>query len=115
MTDAPCPCLDHGPQVPDIADERDIGTDATDGRHADVTVLQCARCDQLWLRYLREEEFRTAASRWALVPIDAAVAATITVADAAAFIAAAPWRLVGGSYSGGVVKRIDQPGSPARH
>ena len=65
MTDHPdCRCLAEAPTHPDAVEERVIGTDPSHGRFAAVTLVRCARCNRLWLRYAVEYEHLTAAGRW---------------------------------------------------
>jgi hypothetical protein len=103
---AECPCLERGPRHPDIIRERDLGRDDTEGRFADVDVIRCARCRQLWLRYQYEIEAFTASGRWYEAVIDEAAAAAMTTEDAYGFIKAAPWRIVGGSFYGHSARRV---------
>ena len=98
MTD--CACLTAGPRWPDVIDERHIGWDKTDGRFADVTIRRCSRCRRLWLKYLVEREFYTAAGRFAEAPISEADAATMTPEDAPAFLDSAEFYIYGGSHFG---------------
>jgi hypothetical protein len=109
-----CPCLTHGPRVLDIADERYIDRDDTDGRFADLSFQLCARCGRGWINYLVEREDLTAAGRWVAALIDPDTAMIISAGEAAEYIGNAPWRRTGGSAFGGVVRRIDGPGWPAR-
>lgn len=99
-TRAGCGCLASGPVGAELV--RDVGSDPTNGRYADVTVHRCASCGQTWLRYQVEWEGFSGSGRWAKAPITEAAAGTIRAEEAAAYIDAAPWHLRGGSYwSGG--------------
>jgi hypothetical protein len=95
--DPNCPCLEHGPRTPDITENIEIGTDTTDGRYADVTVLRCGHCRRRWLGYQVEYEAFTAIGRWCQAPIDDALAATMTPEAAPAYLAGAPCHIFGGS------------------
>ena len=77
-------------------------------------MLLCSRCGRGWIKYLEEREYQTAGGRWAEAPIDPEAVATITPAAAAEFVGTAPWRLTGGSGFGSVVRRVYDPGWPAR-
>ena len=79
---------------------REVGIDPTDGRYADVSVLQCRFCDALWVRYHVEYEGRTGSGRWARGLIDEANAAAIEPADVVAHLNALPSYAFGGSYFG---------------
>src|SRR4029077_9893072 len=81
-----CACLVDGPQNPDVINERYIGCDKTSGRFADVTLLRCARCQRLWLRYAVEYEAFSRSGRWAAAPIDQTAAETMTPEVAAPFL-----------------------------
>ena len=100
MTDESSTCLDSGPRHPDILDSRHLGWDKTEGRFADVELMRYSRGRRLWLRYSVEYEAFTSSGRWAEVPIGENDVATMTPERAAAFIAAAPWHIYGGSYWG---------------
>jgi hypothetical protein len=104
MTPA-CTCLDRGTRHPDVIEVRDLGVDTTEGRYADVSVIRCARCKRLWLRYHVEYEAFTGSGRWAETPIDEVVAATMTAEAAPAFIDAAEWYVYGGSNYGHAGRR----------
>ena len=106
---AVCACLELGPKYPDVSDERDVGCDLTEGRFADVTLLRCARCGRLWLRYAVEYEAFTASGRWAEAPIDDASAANIRPETAAKFLETVDWHIRGGSYWGHTAKRNGGP------
>lgn len=109
MTETDCPCLSSGPQYPDITDRREIGCDHTDGRFADVSIERCSKCQRLWIRYLVEREYYTAAGRWAEAPIDEATAATMTPEGAAVFIDNAAFYIYGGSHFGHAGLRSSGP------
>jgi hypothetical protein len=100
-----CACLDYGPRHPNSVGVRVVGVDETDGRFAYVTLERCTRCQQLWVRYLVEYEALSMSGRWALAPIDEALAATMTPEQAAGLIADAKFNIRGGSYFGGKVTR----------
>ena len=104
-----CACLDAGPRHADAIVERDLGVDPTEGRYADVSLIRCARCRRLWLRYQYEFEAFSRSGRWAEAPIDEKDAATITPEAAAEFIHVAEWHLFSGSYWGHSGKRGKGP------
>jgi hypothetical protein len=112
-TEGDCPCLNRGPKPPDRIIEREIGTDATDGRYASVGLIRCSRCRLLWLRYFWEDESITASGRWCGAPISDATAAAMTPAAAYRFIRSAPWQIIGGSFYGHDGVRIDRPAEAA--
>ena len=107
MTD--CSCLSAGPRWPDIVDERHIGCDETKGRFADVSIWRCSRCRRLWLKYLVEYEFYTAAGRFAEAPIHEAAAETMTPEAAPDYLDRAEFYIFGGSYFGHTRHRSSGP------
>ena len=104
-----CPCLARGPKRPDRIDVRDIGVDPCGGRYAAVTLIRCARCDRLWLRYQWELEAVTSSGCWYEAPISETEATAMTAEAASDFFLRAPWRIRGGSFFGHDGERIDRP------
>jgi hypothetical protein len=96
---ADCSCIDHGTPSPDRVDEREIDTDRTEGRYADVTLTRCTKCRRLWLRYEVEYEAFSRSGRWCEAVIDEASAATMTPEAAPAYLAAAPWHVYAAATS----------------
>ncbi len=76
--------------------------DETEGRFADVAILQCTECGQLWLRYAVEYEAFPRSGRWARGLIDEASAQEMRSEAAADFLAALPGYVFGGSWFGRV-------------
>lgn len=97
---AACPCLEHGPRAPYIADRRSIGCDETEGRFADVTLARCTRCQQLWIRYQVDYEAFSRSGRWCEAVISPEDAGRMTPEAVPAYLAAAPWHIFGGSAFG---------------
>ncbi len=95
-----CACQEAGPRFPHAIPFRDVGRDETNGRFADVDVIRCDLCGQLWIKYLVEYEGFTASGRWGKALIDEARAITITPEEVPAYIEEAPWFIIGGSYYG---------------
>jgi len=108
-----CPCLARGPKRPDRIDVRDIGVDPCGGRYAAVTLIRCARCDRLWLRYQWELEAVTSSGCWYEAPISETEARAMTAEAASGFILGAPWRIRGGSFFAHDGERIDGPATRA--
>lgn len=73
-----CPCHDTGPRFPNVTAVREVGTDKTNGRFADVEVVRCDQCCRLWVNYLVEYEGFTGEGRWGMALIDEARALAIT-------------------------------------
>lgn len=72
-----------------------------DERFAQVSLLRCPDCDQLWLRYLYEVEAFTASGRWYLGSIEEEQASHLAADDAKAVLEQLRWYFFGGSYYGG--------------
>lgn len=89
----------------DCFDSKAVGTDPTEGRYAEVSLLRCRHCSRRWLRYAVEYESFSRSGRWARGLISEQDAKTITPETAAAFLAGLPWHLYGGSYFDGASGR----------
>jgi hypothetical protein len=72
-----------------------------DSRFAEVSLLVCPRCGQLWLRYFYEMEAFTASGRWYLGAVTAEQAAGLTAENAKATLEGLNEYFYGGSYFGG--------------
>jgi len=72
-----------------------------DENFAEVSLLTCPVCGQLWLRYFYEVEAFTASGRWYLGVIPAEQASLLTVENAKATLESLDWYFYGGSYYGG--------------
>ena len=81
---------------------RDLDWDTTDGRFADVTILECQNCGRLWLRYFVEYEAFSRSGRWAMGEIDPETAMIIRPEEASQYLAGLPYYIRGGSYFGKV-------------
>lgn len=88
-----CACFAPGNQ-PGI-DFQFVGTTRD---FAEVTIGQCPRCNQHWLRYFYENEAFTASGRWFLGAISAEQASNIIAEDAKAVLEGLEWYWYGGSY-----------------
>jgi hypothetical protein len=100
-----CSCLDTGPRYSDRPDQRSLGRDETDGRSADVEVMQCGKCSRLWLHYQVEYEAFSRSGRWAVALIDEDTANGMKPEEAAGFIDEQDWYIFGGSHWGHSGKR----------
>jgi len=72
-----------------------------DKSYAEVTLLTCRECGQLWLRYHHEVEAFTASGRWYLGAITAQQASDLTWKNATATLESLSWYFYGGSYYDG--------------
>ena len=96
-----CPCMVADAKYDQFRTWRDLEPDPTDGRYADVSILQCVTCERLWLQYQVEYEAFSKSGRWARGVIEAETAATIKPEEATDCLATLPTYLYGGSYFGG--------------
>ncbi len=86
--DLSCSCSDMEPF-------RDLGMDA---KYAEVSLLRCPACGQIWLRYFYENEAFSRSGRWYL----GAVSRDVTAEDAKAVLEGLPEYRYGGSYYDGL-------------
>jgi hypothetical protein len=77
--------------------------DRTEGRFAEVVILACRACGDLWLRYSVEYEGFSGSGRWARGRIDAGTGAELSPKAALGHLEALPGYLYGGSYFDGAV------------
>ena len=80
---------------------RDLDSDLSGGRYADVRVQECRLCGELWIRYFVEYESFTGSGRWARGRIDETTANAIQPQEAPSFLAQLPSYLYGGSWFDG--------------
>lgn len=81
-----CPCDGHEARFDQFEIEREVGVDLTNGRYADVQVLRCVACRQLWLTYAVEYADRSRSGRWARGQIDCGSVDAITPESATAYL-----------------------------
>ncbi len=81
-----------------LAPDTELGMDS---RFAEISLLVCPACGQLWLRYFYELEAFTASGRWYLGAISTEQAAHLTAEDAKFTLESLGWYFYGGSYYGG--------------
>ncbi len=97
----PCGCASATAQHRSFEEWRTLDPDLTEGRYADVSILKCRKCGQLWLRYFVEYEAFSRSGRWGRGRIDEARALTIQPHEGASFLAELPSYLFGGSRFNG--------------
>jgi hypothetical protein len=95
-----CRCWNGGADYRLFTHFRDLGTDMTDGRYADVAVLECRECGLLWLRYSVEYEGFSKSGRWARGNIGRPEAEAITPELAVQHLETGSY-MYGGSYFDG--------------
>jgi hypothetical protein len=78
--------------------DKELGMDV---RFAEVTLLTCPVCGQMWLRYFYENEAFTASGRWYLGAITAQQASLLAAENAKEMLESQVWYFYGGSFYGG--------------
>ncbi len=74
-----------------------------DAINAEVSILGCSRCGQLWLKYFYENEGFSSSGRWYLGAISNDQSTSINLENAKRTLEQLDWYFLGGSYYGGVV------------
>ncbi len=92
-SDAPCACINHRQ-----SDLRQIEALGMDDQFAEVSVLECPKCGQMWLRWFYEDEAISRSGRWFECPISAQNRQKLTAQNALKMLNRKPWRFYGGSY-----------------
>ena len=80
-----------------------------DSNFSAVSVDTCKKCKQQWLKYLIEEASRSRSGRWWRLPIKNITSLKLAAKDAKAYIEAAEWCFVGGSYFDGKIFKRTAP------
>ena len=80
-----------------------------DSHLADVSILACRVCGQIWLRYHYELEAFSNSGRWFLGPITTKQSTSLSVESAKTILESLDWYLVGGSYFDGHSGRSSGP------
>ena len=89
----PCICSENPRQSTVTIQELGL-----DRHHAEVSVLICQHCDQLWLRYVYELEAVTASERWFLGAISPEQLAGLNLENAKTLLEGLALYYFGGSY-----------------
>ncbi len=77
----------------------------SDREYAEISVLVCRICGQLWLRYFYELESCTGSGRWYLGPIGRVQLRSLTLERAKSVLEGLDWYYFGGSYYQGRTSR----------
>ena len=80
-----------------------------DERYAQITLLVCPLCGQLWLRYHYELEYISRSGRWYLGAVPQEQARGLTAQNAKSTLEGLSWYFYGGSYFGGKRGRTSGP------
>jgi len=99
-----CACIELGNIV--LEQLSNLGMDKFYG---EVSILKCPNCQQLWLRYLYENESVSGSGRWFACPISDSEKQTLTPDSAVKLMNSKSWFYSGGSYFNGVVSRSQPP------
>ncbi|MGD1318339.1 hypothetical protein [Chryseobacterium sp. 2R14A] len=75
-----------------------IGVDKTNGRYADVSLLQCKLCQRIWIKYLVEFESFSKSGRWYRGIISKKEANVMPPENAVEYLENVDWYIFGGSY-----------------
>ena len=71
-----------------------VGTDFTDGKNAEISIIQCRLCQRIWLKYNLESD------RWFKGIIAKKEVAEMKPENAIKYLENLPWYICGGSYFG---------------
>lgn len=71
-----------------------VGTDFTDGKNAEVSIIQCRLCQRIWLKYTLESD------RWFKGIIAKKEVAEMKPENAVEYLENLPWYIGGGNFFG---------------
>lgn len=77
-----------------------VGTDLTDGRNAEVSIIQCKLCQRIWINYAVESENSPELSRWFKGIIAKKEVAEMKPEQAVEYLEKLQWYICGGSFFG---------------
>ncbi|MCX8523324.1 hypothetical protein OF897_05255 [Chryseobacterium formosus] len=77
-----------------------VGTDFTDGRNAEVSIIQCRLCQRIWLKYFIKSENSPELSRWFKGIIAKKEVAEMKPENAVEYLENLPWYIGGGNFFG---------------
>lgn len=98
MVQPECSCPDAPPS--NWATAQELGMD---DRFAEVSIVSCAECGQLWVRYFYENEAFTSSGQWYLGAVSDSQRRKVTAQNARSMLAALERYFCGGSYYDGRV------------
>ncbi|GAB0157054.1 hypothetical protein CHRYSEOSP005_23230 [Chryseobacterium sp. Alg-005] len=75
-----------------------VGIDHTNGRYADVSILQCKLCQRIWVHYLVELEHFSRSGKWYKGIVSKKDLSSITPENALDYLENLEWYLYGGSF-----------------
>lgn len=77
-----------------------VGTDFTNDKNAEVSIIQCRLCQRIWLNYAVESQTSPEVSRWFKGIIAKKEVAEMKPENAVEYLENLPWYIGGGSYFG---------------
>lgn len=77
-----------------------VGTDFTEGRNAEVSIIQCKLCQRIWLKYSVESEKFPELNRWFKGIIAKKEVAEMKPENAVEYLENLPWYICGGEFFG---------------
>lgn len=77
-----------------------VGTDLTDGRNAEVSVIQCRLCQRIWIKYAVEFSNSPESARWYKGIIAKKEVAGMKLEDVVEHLENLEWYVCGGSFFG---------------
>lgn len=77
-----------------------VGTDFTDGKNAEVSIIQCRLCQRIWLKYTVESQTSPELNRWYKGIIAKKEVIGMKPENAIKYLENLPWYICGGSYFG---------------
>jgi len=77
-----------------------VGTDSTEGRNAEVSVIQCRLCQRIWIKYDVEFANSTQSARWFKGIIAKKEVAEMKAENAVEYLENLPWYICGGEFFG---------------
>lgn len=99
---ASCECIAAPAPYDQLLSVKELGMDM---HYAEISLLTCAKCNRLWLRYHYEIEAFTASGRWYLGAITPEQATLLTADNAKSTLEGLSWYYFGGSYFDGRIGR----------
>ena len=97
-----CGCAEPDAGLNRFREWRSLPLDATEGRFAEVSILECLSCGHLWVRYQVEYEGIARSGQWARGLIEARRAASIRSEEVPGYLDGLASYLFGGSRFDGV-------------
>lgn len=77
-----------------------VGTDFTDSRNAEVSIIQCRLCQRIWLKYFIKSENSPELSRWFKGIIAKKEVAEMKPENAVEYLENLQWYVCGGNFFG---------------